>query len=92
MLSIFGDSIYCFEYYMHFIHIQEFRRQYGKKMGLEPEHPRAGLCHDVEGIFALLHTGGRKVRLCFINTLSSTNIGYLYTTIRRQSHKRIKIS
>jgi hypothetical protein len=55
MLSIFGDSIYCFEYYMHFIHIQELRRQYGKKMGLEPEHPRAGSCDDVEGIFALLH-------------------------------------
>jgi hypothetical protein len=40
---------------MHFIHIQEFRRQYGKKMGLEPEHPRAGSSDDVEGIFALLH-------------------------------------
>ena len=38
---------------MHFILIQEFIRQCGKKMGLEPEHPRAGSSDDVEGIFAM---------------------------------------
>ena len=37
------------------IESQEFRRRYGQEKRLPPEHPRAGLTDDVEGIFAFLY-------------------------------------